>query len=279
MKVAQISPAFFSKDSVLGGGERYVLELSRHLSQQAEVTLITFSRNADRLVVKRDGQLEIRHYPARHFVRGNLANPASIAFAKDLRRFDVLHCYGYPQVITDTCIAFSKLFRKPLFVTDTGGGGACLSSYLSRIGVDTRRFVRQFLLFSAYSAKSYTRFHRRVRVIYGGVNTEFFRPLGVARSSNVLFVGRLISAKGVNYLIEGLDATVALRVIGQPSDEPYYRLLQSMARGKTVEFLTEASDGELVREYSSALVTVVPSVLTDVHGNSTTGELLSLSAL
>jgi glycosyltransferase involved in cell wall biosynthesis len=182
-------------------------------------------------------------------------------------------------MVTDVCIASAKLFRKPMFVTDIGGGGVCISSYLSRIGLDTRHLVRQFLLFSAYSAQSYTRFLRRVRVIYGGVNTELFRPLGVARSRDVLFVGRLISAKGVNYLIEGLDPAVALRIVGQPYDEPYYRLLQHMARGKTVTFVADASDEDLVREYSSALVTVVPSVLTDVHGNSTTGELLNLSAL
>jgi len=52
-----------------------------------------------------------------------------------------------------------------------------------------------------------------------------------------------------------------------------------MAHGKTVQFVTQASEADLVREYASALVTVVPSVYRDVYGTLTSGELLGLVAL
>jgi glycosyltransferase involved in cell wall biosynthesis len=278
MKVAQISPAFFSPDSVIGGGERYALEISRRLSRLAEVTLITFSRSAERLSVELDEQLEIRRYPVKHFVDGNRANPASVTFLRDLRSFDVLHCYGHPQVVTDLCIAFAKIYRKKLFVTDIGGGGACVSTYLSKIGIDTRRLIGGFLLLSSYSARRYQSYLERVRVIYGGVDAGFFRPLPLPRRRRVLFVGRLISAKGINYLIEATDSE-PLRIVGQPYDERYFRMLRDLALGRPVEFCTDISDGDLVSEYSSALVTAVPSVEVDVYGNRQSGELLSLVAL
>jgi glycosyltransferase involved in cell wall biosynthesis len=279
VKVAQICPTFFGKASVIGGAERYVLELSRHMSRDVEVSIITFSRNDPRLVVERDAGLEIRRYPVKYFVRGHTANPLNIAFLKDLRGFDVLHCYGYPHAVSDLTIAFAKLYRKKLFVTDIGGGGVCLSTYLSKVGFDTRRLIGGFLLLSAYSAESYSGYLDRVRVIRGGVDAELFRPLAVARDRTVLFVGRLISAKGANYLVEAVDSATPLRIVGEPYDERYVRELQNMAKGRAVQFLTDVSDRDLVREYSSAMVTVVPSVLTDVYGNDTVGELLSLVAL
>ena len=279
MKVAHICPTFFSEASVIGGAERYVLQLSRDMSRHADVTMITFSRSLRRLVVKREDNLEIRCYPVTHFVKGNPANPATIAFLRDLRPFDVLHCYGHPQIVTDLCIAFAKLFRKKLFVTDIGGGGVCLSTYLSKFGIDTRRFIGGFLLLSAYSAQQHAPHVARVRVVYGGVDTHIFRPLGVPRDRKVLFVGRLISAKGINYLVEAVDHSTMLRIVGRPYDRDYLGLLQTLARGKAVEFFTDASDEDLVREYSSALVTAVPSVDTDVYGNRTSAELLSLVAL
>jgi glycosyltransferase involved in cell wall biosynthesis len=279
MKVVQISPTFFGKDSVVGGGERYALELSRRLSRYAEVTFVTFSRRLDRTLVEREGDLEIRRYPVKTFLNGNTANPVSFAFLKDLSSFDVLHCFGHPQVVTDLCIAYARIYRKKLFVTDIGGGGACLSTYLSKVGIDTRRFINGFLLLSVYSAQSYMRYSERSQVIHGGVDTDSFRPLDIPRDRRVLFVGRLISAKGINYLLDAIDSATPLRVVGQPYDEGYFRLLQNLAQGKTVEFLTGVSDGDLVRQYSSAMVTAVPSVYTDVYGNSAPGELLNLVAL
>jgi glycosyltransferase involved in cell wall biosynthesis len=279
MKIAQISPTFFGRDSVVGGGERYALELARQLSRNAEVSLITFSRNRSEISVEVEGDLEIRRYPVRHLVAGNLANPANMAFLRDLRAFDILHCYGYPKMVTDLCLAFAKAYRKKLFVTDIGGGGACPSTYLSKFGIDTRRFVNGFLLLSDYSAEGYAEYHERVRVIYGGVDVGVFRPQAIPRRPGALFVGRLISAKGINYLVDALDSTTSLRIVGRPYDEVFWRTLQSMSQGKNVEFLTNASDVHLVREYSSALVTVVPSVRIDLDGNERAAELLSLAAL
>lgn len=279
MKVAHISPTFFGKGSVIGGGERYALELSRRMARQVTTALFTFSQHINWPVVEWEGDLEIRTYPVSHFLKGNLANPLSIAFLKDLRTFDILHCYGYPTAVTDLCSVFSKVFRKKLFVTDIHGGGICLSTYLSKLGMDTRCFIDGFLQLSAYNAQQYKAFQEKMRIIYGGVDMYRFQPLEVLRDRRVLFVGRLIPIKGLNYLIEAIDSSIPLRVVGQPYDERYFRHLQTMAKGKEVEFLTTVSDSELLREYASALVTVVPSVYTDMYGNRTPGELFNLVAL
>ncbi len=278
MKVAQISPAFFSEGSVIGGAERYALELSRRLARQVTTTLFTFSRHINRPVVEWEDDMEIHTYPVSRFVKGNPANPLSIAILKDLRAFDILHCHGYPTAVTDFSLIFAKVFRKKLFVTDHGGG-VCLSTYLAKLGIDTRHFIDGFLLVSAYNAQSYQAYQKRVCVIYGGVDTDRFRPSDIQRDRRVLFVGRLLPVKGINYLIDAVDSTIPLRIVGPPYDERYVRDLRAIARGKAVEFLPAVFDGDLVREYASALVTVTPSVYTDLYGNRTPGELLNLVAL
>src|SRR5437667_524148 len=163
MRVAQISPTFLDGTSILGGAERFAFELSRSLAGRVTTTLITFSAQSSRPSVSSDGNLEIRCYPATRFVMGNIANPLAAAFLKDLRSFDCLHCHGYPNVITDLSMLFAKAFRKKIFVTDHHSGGVCASTYLSKLGIDTRRFVDGFLLLSAHNAQQHSAHQARAR--------------------------------------------------------------------------------------------------------------------
>jgi glycosyltransferase involved in cell wall biosynthesis len=278
LKVAHITPTYFGEASVVGGGERYALELSRSLARKISTTLITFSKGGQP-TIETDESLEIRRYPVSRFVGGNLANPFTLAFVKHLRPYDCLHCYGYPTAVTDLCILYAKVFRKKIFVTDVHGGGRSASTYMAKLGVDTRRFLDGILSFSEYSAQRHKARAERVRVIGGGVDTDHFYPLNVARDRSVLFVGRLIPIKGIDYLIDAVDLNTSLRIVGRPYDERYLQDLRAKAQGKTVEFVTHATERNLIREYSSALVTVTPSVYTDMYGRATEGEGLCLVAL
>ena len=79
-----------------------------------------------------------------------------------------------------------------------------------------------------------------------------------------------------------------LKVIGTLENKgPYEHLLKDLAAGKDVvytylgtEMGTSARDSLLAKEYSSALVTVLPSVYRDVYGHTSwSSELLGLVLL
>jgi len=127
----------------------------------------------------------------------------------------------------------------------------------------------------------FVRYADRTTIVYGGVDTERFRPLpDCCKEQKALFVGRLLPHKGINYLIEGVDENLQLDVVGRIYDPVYYRYLQELSQGKRIKFVTDASDEDLVREYCSAMVTVLPSVYRDVYGNyQEAPELLGLTLL
>ncbi|MGH7773363.1 MAG: glycosyltransferase family 4 protein, partial [Candidatus Binatia bacterium] len=164
---------------------------------------------------------------------------------------------------------------------DLGGGGEYALSY----HLPLLRQANAFLLLSEYSRRLWERAPlesrpESLKVIYGGVDTEKFSPGNGKKSKTVLFVGRLLPHKGIDYLIDAIEGKLSLNVVGRIYHEGYFELLEAKAKGKDVKFHTELDDGELVQKYREALVTVLPSVYGNCYGDYTVvPELLGLVAL
>jgi glycosyltransferase involved in cell wall biosynthesis len=188
----------------------------------------------------------------------------------------VIHCHQYHTLVTNLAILYARLTGKKIYVSDHGGGGGFDLSY----HIDLGKLVTGYLMISEYTARSYRKYQDRsqVEVVYGGVDAERFRPQAVPRERKVLYVGRLLALKGVNVLVEAVDPETKLVIIGRKYDEPFFQLLQELAQGKNVEFLTDASEERIIQEYCSAAVTVLPTVKRDVYGNEviTGGEIFGL---
>jgi glycosyltransferase involved in cell wall biosynthesis len=104
----------------------------------------------------------------------------------------------------------------------------------------------------------------------GGVDIEKFSPdAHEPRDGSVLFVGRLLPHKGINYLIEALPDDLPLKIIGQRMDERFYADLRSLAERKQVQFIHDAGDEEIVRAYRSAICVVLPSVYRHLYDQET----------
>ncbi len=151
-----------------------------------------------------------------------------------------------------------------MFVTDLGGGGFDVSSFVSTDG-----WFHGHLHISEYSRQvaGHTR-SNNARVILGGVDTTRFSP-GGEPGDGVLFVGRILPHKGIHDLIDAIPADVPLRIVGKPMNEEYLAALRERARGKQVTFVHDADDGALVDEYRRAACVVLPSVYTTPDGRTT----------
>jgi glycosyltransferase involved in cell wall biosynthesis len=281
--VVHLVPSLFRLwDGLIGGAERFALELARHMADETSTELVSFGKNPYH---EDQGSLKIRIINDAWFVRGQRTNPFSLSLLSELGKADVIHCHQQHVLSSSFAALVSRIAGKKVFVSDLGGGGWDISAYVS-----TDRWYHGHLHISEYSRKVFGHDNiQNAHVIYGGVDTEKFSPK-VQKSEisgntsdvrrKVLFVGRLLPHKGINYLIEGLPWDMTLEIIGQPYDETYARELKQICQGKSVTFRHDCDDEALVDAYRNAMCIVLPSVYRDMYGRQTeVPELLGQTLL
>lgn len=272
-RVAVVYPIPFGEDGLYGGGERYALELARALSRRVPARLVTFGAKTGR---RYDGDLEIHTHQPLLYVRGARVNPLSFGFLGALTDVDVVHCMSWNTLVTDFSIVAARALGKRVFVTDVGGGA---SLTLVR-WLPLARLVDRFLLIAAQGGGQFERFRSRWSILWAGIDVDRFRPEPGLPRRGVLYVGRILPHKGINYLVEAIDSGVPLRIVGRPYHQEFLQLLRRLAEGKDVTFVTDASDEQIIQEYRSCAVAVLPSVNTTVYGDTTAlPELLGFTTM
>ncbi|MGI8589370.1 MAG: glycosyltransferase family 4 protein [Chloroflexia bacterium] len=146
------------------------------------------------------------------------------------------------------------------------------------------RFVSASVSCSAYNASQvHARYGLRPTVIYNGVDTSVFSPSvsgqwsvvsgqeRVFRNPHVLFAGRLVRWKGVEYLIRALPMMrtpgVELLIAGTG---PYQGELEALARregvAERVRFLGEVAAGDMPDLYRAADLLAATSFVNETFG-------------
>jgi glycosyltransferase involved in cell wall biosynthesis len=274
MRVLHVVPSVFGDKGVVGGAERYALELARYMADELPTRIVTFGEKDD---TQRIGQLEVRVLGPAHYVRGQRANPITASLFSEIRWANVVHCHQQHIVASSLASLTCRLTGRRVYVSDLGGGGWDISSRIS-----TDRWYHGHLHISEYSRTVFGHSGKPwAHVIYGGVDTTKFIPDdSVERDGSVLFVGRLMSHKGVDDLIKAVPADVPLEIIGRPYDERYCADLLKLAEGKRVTFHHHSDDDALVNAYRRALCIVLPSVYRTMYGQETNiPELLGQTLL
>ncbi|MGB8881894.1 MAG: glycosyltransferase family 4 protein, partial [Solirubrobacteraceae bacterium] len=212
-------------------------------------------------------------------VGGHPAHPLASSLPSALRAAELVHAHQLKAAPTRVSAVLAAVRRQPLVVTDHGLQGGDWRGVLPRL-------VARFLTVSEHSAEVLDLPPDKVRVVYGGVDTDRFRPDPQKDREGVLFVGRITPHKGVDRLIEALPPGVRLTVVGGAGHDPrlperdYPRLLRRLAEDKEVRFLGPVGDAELARCYREAVVVVIPSVNRTCYDRPVlVSELLCLVAL
>jgi alpha-maltose-1-phosphate synthase len=273
-RVLHLVPAIFGGDGAVGGAERYAFELARHMAELVPTTLLSFG---DRDRVETIGPLRVRVLGHPWYVRGQRFNPVAWPMFAEMRRADVIHCHQQHILASSLAALAGRLGGRRVFVSDLGGGGWDISAWIS-----TDRWFDGHLHISDYSrAIAGHRGKPWAHVIMGGVDTGKFSPaVEPASDGPVLFVGRLLPHKGVNYLIEALPEGMRLEVIGRAGDSRYVEDLKRLGAGKAIEFRQDCDDAALAGHYRGARCVVLPSVYRTIYGDETrVPELLGQTLL
>jgi len=203
-------------------------------------------------------------------------NAISSHLWREFKAFDVIHIH---QSLTDfgayACCAAASL-GKTIVLTDLGGGSnaVMLQGGLAMAdGIVSISKYAHAMIASAVKSRSL--------IISGPVDTQKFVPAQVMQTSPAaICVSRIMPHKGIDRLIRALPVGLKLRVVGRVYHDEYRSMLGTLAHGKDVEFIHDASDEDLLDLYQKSTVFLQGSCIADVYGNlQPKTELMGLTTL
>jgi glycosyltransferase involved in cell wall biosynthesis len=242
---------------MIGGGERYALELARAQAAQRRVRLVSLGPVAERRV--EPGGLEVVRRRASWFLRGNISNPVALGVVEELRDAAVIHVHQFNTLLGNLAHLCARVLGVPIFYTDLAGGGWNLEAWFPLIRrADGHLAISQFA--ADYVAEAHAVPRDALRVIYGGVDLErySYRP-PTRRRRHAVYLGRLVPHKGVENLLEGLPEGWTADIIGTPYDRRYGQELRRRAAGRAVIFREGVGDNDVRAILRTASCLVLPT--------------------
>lgn len=275
MKILHVPPGFYPR---VGGEENLILGWAREQVRLGNSVTVVAPEDGAPNVRRVDGIRVHRVSTLLHFATANITP------ALPLRLFhtpaDIVHSHYPMPWNADWGVLIGRLRRRPVALTycnDLGGSGAkgvfgrVYNRTLLRI---TLRLAHRIVAISP----QYPRLSPHLRpyqaktvVIQPGVDTSYFRPLGVRREERtVYFVGAL----GEHHMYKGLapllHATKRLQesfpdmklvVAGKgPQDNVFSRLAAQLGIERNVRFLGFVSEGEMRDWYNRCTMFAMPSL-------------------
>jgi glycosyltransferase involved in cell wall biosynthesis len=190
---------------------------------------------------------------------------------------DLVHAHGFMFMNTALTVWLAKALNRPCILSDHGGiqqFGSKLVTFLARIGGEcvgrlSSLLATRIVTYNSRVQRQLNHLGRRhdAEFLPNPVDRQLFpRPTAAQRAAarqalgwdaarpKVLFVGRLIAAKGVPLLLASIDSDYDLVFCG-PGDTS---ILGSLPR-PGIEYLSPRPQAELVNVYHAADMLVLPA--------------------
>ncbi|UCE75133.1 MAG: glycosyltransferase family 4 protein [Methanomassiliicoccales archaeon] len=278
MRIAQVAPYFYPH---VGGVESHVLTLSGRLLRNGhEVTVFT-SKHAD--LREKDLFQGINIIRSKQ-VANIFSTPITPSLKKTLAKedFDVVHAHTPPPLTSYYAAKACKKKKIPFVVTyhcdlelPRITGKIATAIYQRTLGRYTFNHADRIVVHTrTYGATSRTIWNSEVAIVPSAVNPIRFKEAvdfsditarhRLEGKRMVLFVGRLVYHKGVDYLIDSAKLTpedVRFIIVGSGD---YLGKLKKRAREKNVEdkviFTGNVSFNDIPKYFAACDIFVLPSI-------------------
>ena len=200
---------------------------------------------------------------------------------------DLIHVISTYPTLTDLALTIGKMLNKPVVVTHQLDGGAegllgrtATRLYHRMIAAPLIRFADRVVSTSysyASSSPILSPILDDVKVIPNAVDETIFNPsidgsevalkYGLRNSRNVLFVGRLVPYKGLEYLLSAIEilqhkfSDIHLMIVGEGELKlKLEQLTEELGIKRLVDFVGHVPNSSLPPFYTSSDLVVLPSV-------------------
>jgi glycosyltransferase involved in cell wall biosynthesis len=283
-----------------GGVERRIMETSKRLKNEVDITVYSGTKGGFKKPVSTDSARIVPCFSTDvMFPLDNWFFNRTISRAVDDIGADVYEAHtvsGYAFLR-----GLKKKTRKAPFIQTVHGvladeyfqakqsGGLpirerianLLMWQLSKLEAEAARNADVIVTVSHYSKKRIVQIYgvdeAKIRVVPNGVDPGKFKPstngenirqkFGLEKKQIVLFVGRLIPRKGLNFLVEAArnvvkeDAEVTFLIVGNgPLRNNLIMTLEKLDLSRNFVFMSDVKETELPSLYNSADVFALPSV-------------------
>lgn len=276
IRVLHCTPAWFSPESVVGGGERWVDNVMLALASGAP----NIQQSA--LSIGHKEGLQQRNSGLFRIVSADTGEPGSVnavsaSLWEEFHEFDLIHVH---QALTEfgayaCCVAAS--LGKTIIITDHGGG---LHPIMLAGGL---RMAHGIFAQSNYAYKFIAADVSLPNLsMIGPIDTSFWQPpmKNKNKSPSIICVSRIIPFKGIDRIIRALPSNLHLKIVGRVYDKEYRRVLGQLARGKMVEFIHDADDKKLLSLYQDSTLFAQGSCIKNINGDiSAKTELMGITTL
>jgi glycosyltransferase involved in cell wall biosynthesis len=158
--------------------------------------------------------------------------------------------YSHDHIILDNKNIVLHLHGYPEHRIESAGIG--LKRARAIVSVSSEVKTKWHSLFPEFS-------HKIKKVLHNGIATELFKPIETKKIYDLIFVGRLIKIKGLDYLIKAIEGSnLKLAIVGEgPEKEKLYALSKRLK--VKVNFLGYVKFRDLPLIYSRSKIGVFPS--------------------
>lgn len=264
---------------VIGGIGLHTREMSKSQAKLGhEVTILTTSM-AEKMPDNQDG-FRIAYFKNGVKLLGNtISSELLFKLFRIRKKYDIIHAHSHLFFSTNICALVKKIGSAPLVITNHGIMSASAPDwfnllYLKTLGKWTLNTADKIICYTEEEKEKLIRIlntnESKIAVIPNGIDTDQFRPWSrdyIASTIKLLWVGRFVKGKGVEYIIRAMGILVRetpnlhLTLVGEgPEKDSICDLIENLGLSDNVKIIDFVPYDQMPQIFQSSDIFILPSL-------------------
>jgi len=264
---------------VIGGIGVHAREMSKSQAKLGhEVTILTTSM-ADKMPDSQDGFRVACFKNGVKLLGNTISSELFFKLFRIRKNYDIIHAHSHLYFSTNICALVRRIGSSPLVITNHGIMSSSAPDwfnllYLKTHGKWTLNTADKIICYTEEEKEKLIRIlninESKIAVIPNGIDTNQFYPASrdhAADTINLLWVGRFVKGKGVEYVVQAMGILVKerpnlhLTLVGEGPERGCIReLIESLGLGDNVSIIDFVPYNKMPGVFQDSDIFVLPSL-------------------